>query len=382
MSGGISHYLYEIIRFLPPEHVRVIALQSQGWQDFDKEQAFSIRRLKLPLKSNNSSSHDKYLAPFFFKEMLREKDASIVLCGQAYHSLLMPAWLLQKLNGSHFGVFTHGLDLLRPQNRRYKWFFNQFLLAAEIVFANSQASANIGQNLGVKPEKIHVVHPSVNISRLKSSITPQDVRQQHGLYKKKCLLTVGRLVERKGCDTVIRAMPLILNTVPDAHYLIVGSGPWESRLKSMVIEMGLERHVTFTGYVPDDKLSAYYLASDVFVMISREILEHGDLEGFGIVYLEANLLGKPVVAGRSGGVTDAVVHEETGLLVNPDDLREISNGIIRLLSNPEFAKTLGENGRNRVKSSFNGRIAAQEVLNALTRINNSNRIDGLKEGSQ
>ena len=365
LSGGISRYLFQIMRFLPSDLVRVIALPTPGWQDFDEKQDFSIRRLRLPPNWSLSNDTNKYLAPFYFKELLRERDAEIVLCGQAYHSLILPSWLIQKLTGKPYGIFTYGLDLLRPQTRRYKWFFNKLLQSANIVFADSHAAASIGQNLGVKQHQIHVVHPTIESKELHSRITANEIRLRHGLDGKKCILSVGRLVERKGFDTVIRALPMILHEVPIAHYLIVGSGPLEDHLKSMVEELGLEEHVTFVGYVSDEELAAYYMASDVFAMISREIPDEGDLEGFGIVYLEANLLGKPVVAGRSGGVVDAVLHEQTGLLVNPICIEEIAQGIIRMLINPELAKMLGENGRERVLSEFNGRVAAKKVLDVL-----------------
>jgi phosphatidylinositol alpha-1,6-mannosyltransferase len=243
--------------------------------------------------------------------------------------------------------------------------FNALLRAAQVVFAISQGTANTAVDLGVTPERIRVIHPAVNPALATSKTPPKTVRQRHGLQGKKCILTVGRLVERKGFDTVIRALPAILEVVPEAHYLIVGRGPVESGLKHLAADLGLEQHITFVGYVPDNELAAYYQTSDLFVMISREIPGKGDVEGFGIVYLEANLLGKPVVAGRSGGVADAVMDEETGLLVNPCDLGEVSAAVTRLLSDPALAHRMGETGRARVLSDFTGATAARRVLNAL-----------------
>jgi len=180
------------------------------------------------------------------------------------------------------------------------------------------------------------------------------------LGNKKCIVTIGRLVERKGHDIVLKAMTQILQQIPDLHYLIVGSGPNEISLKKQVSNMGLEKYVTFTGRVPDDEIGAYYELCDIFVMISREIPEKGDLEGFGIVYLEANYFGKPVVAGRSGGVEDAVVHNKTGLLVDPTKSDEVANAIITLLSNSNFAKTLGNTGKTRVINEFSRRKISQK----------------------
>jgi phosphatidylinositol alpha-1,6-mannosyltransferase len=244
--------------------------------------------------------------------------------------------------------------------------FSALLRAAQVVFAISQGTANTALGLGVKPERIRVIHPAVNPAQLASKIPPEMVRQRYGLQGKKCILTVGRLVERKGFDTVIRALPAILEVIPEAHYLIVGGGPAEAGLKALVADLGLETYVTFAGPKSHDEVADYYLASDLFVMISREIPGKGDVEGFGIVYLEANLLGRPVVAGRSGGVADAVVHEETGLLVDPRDPAGVAAAVVRVLSDSDLAQRLGENGRSRVLSDFSGAAAAQKVLVALS----------------
>jgi phosphatidylinositol alpha-1,6-mannosyltransferase len=164
---------------------------------------------------------------------------------------------------------------------------------------------------------------------------------------------------------MIEALPLVLEAFPKTTYLIVGEGPQGSHLRTLVKTLGLEDNVIFVGQVKEDELGAYYAACDVFAMVSRDIPEKGDVEGFGIVYLEANLFGKPVVAGRSGGVPDAVLNEQTGLLVNPHDPQEVASAIVRLLRDPELAERLGTNGRNRVRDEFTGSAAADKLLRAL-----------------
>jgi len=366
LGGGISHYLYEIVRCLPPDQVQVVGLPTPGWEVFDSQQRFSIRRLGVPARWSPSSPQFKFMPPFYFWRLACERQTRFIMCGQAHHSLLLPAWLLRQIKGTPYGVFTYGLDLLRPQTRAHRGLFSALLRAAQVVFAISQGTANTALGLGVKPERIRVIHPAVNPALLTSKTPPETVRQRHGLQGKKCILTVGRLVERKGFDTVIRALPAILEVIPEAHYLIVGGGPAEAGLKALVADLGLETYVTFAGPKSRDEVADYYLASDLFVMISREIPEKGDVEGFGIVYLEANLLGRPVVAGRSGGVADAVVHEETGLLVDPRDPAGVAAAVVRVLSDSDLAQRLGENGRSRVLSDFSGAAAAQKVLVALS----------------
>ncbi|MFC2046449.1 glycosyltransferase family 4 protein, partial [Chloroflexota bacterium] len=264
--GGIAHYLYEIVRHLPPARVRVITATVEGWEAFDAQQDYSIRRFDLPaVRSPLFAGQLKTLVPLWWsKKLLQERQADIILCGSAHPSLMVLAWLRQRIRGTPYGVFTHGLDLLFPQTRIYRSLFNALLRAAQVVFTNGKTTEDIVQGLEVQPDRIHVVHPSVDPAKLTSEIPLEAVRQRHGLKNKRCILTVGRLVERKGHDMVIRTMPGIIEAVPESHYLIVGTGPVEARLKTLVAELGLEACVTFAGYVPDEELAAYYRACDVF----------------------------------------------------------------------------------------------------------------------
>jgi phosphatidylinositol alpha-1,6-mannosyltransferase len=369
MLGGISHHLYDITRFLPESMTYVIGLPTPEYEDFDRQQKYRIERISVPWGYDVSVRQFKFLAPVYMYQLIRVPNVDITLCGQAHHTLMLPAWLLQKTRGTPFGVFVYGLDLLRPQTRRYRKLFNALLREADVVFADSQAAADITCNLGVDFGKIHVVNPNVDPEKLIVRVPPETIRERHGLEGKKCILTVGRLVERKGHDVVLQALPEVISLVPDVHYLIVGSGPNEARLRSLVVDLGLEQYVTFVGRIEDDELASYYSVCDVFVMISREIPEEGDIEGFGIVYLEANLMGKPVIAGRSGGVPDAVLHNKTGLLVDPRAIREVSSALIQILRNSELAHKMGEFGKSRVVKEFSSGSAANRVLAVLQEFN-------------
>lgn len=365
LVGGISRYIYNLVNNLPDEEIRVICLPAAECEDFDRKQNFSIKRLNLPKHWDPLHRHLKFLAPAYLFRLLQEQEISLILCGQAHYSVLLPAWIVSKIRRIEYGVFAYGFDLLHPQTRSYRKIFNALLRGAGFVFVDSNEAANISLKLGVKAEKIHVVFPSVDTSPTTVGITSDIVKQRHALGDKKCILMVGRLVERKGCDIVIQALPTVLKSVPEVHFLIVGKGPMQAELEALVEKLKLEKFVTFAGFIPDEELVAYYQASDVFVMVSRELSESGNIEGFGIVYLEANLQGKPVVAGRSGGVPEAVLHEETGLLVDPNDPEEVALAIIRILKDTAFAQFLGENGRRRVLNDFTIKKAAKSVQSAI-----------------
>jgi phosphatidylinositol alpha-1,6-mannosyltransferase len=159
------------------------------------------------------------------------------------------------------------------------------------------------------------------------------------------ILSVGRLVSRKGFDRVIESLPVLLAEGLDVYYLICGRGPIEPELRSLANRLGVEQRAIFAGYVPDNQLACYYAACDLFAMPTLFDTKSNSIEGFGIVYLEAGYFGKPVIASRSGGVVDAVHHGETGLLVDPDSVAEIAHSLLRLCKDPQLRERLGRRGQ-------------------------------------
>jgi len=164
------------------------------------------------------------------------------------------------------------------------------------------------------------------------------------------ILTVGRLVERKGHDVVIRALPGIRRAVGPVRYLIAGAGPEEARLRTLAREVGCADDVVFAGHVDDRDLPLFYAACDVFVMPSRALEQRDGIEGFGIVFLEAGACGKPVVGGRSGGIADAVLDGITGVLVDPRSVDEVTGALTRLLQDRGEAARMGGEGRRRAEA--------------------------------
>jgi phosphatidylinositol alpha-1,6-mannosyltransferase len=200
-----------------------------------------------------------------------------------------------------------------------------------------------------------------------ANLDPADgdvVRRKYGLEGTLVLLTVGRLVTRKGHDLVLRALPAVLSDLPGVRYLIVGTGPQESALRSLAAKQGVERAVTFAGYVEDSELCAHYLAADVIVMPCREV--DGDVEGFGIAFMEAAACRRPTVGGRSGGAPEAIADGETGRLVDPEDPEELAGVLTSLLGDPDLRKSMGEAGRRRVLAEFRYETISEGILGAIT----------------
>jgi len=183
-----------------------------------------------------------------------------------------------------------------------------------------------------------------------------ELRKTLGLSDKKVIVSVGRLVHRKGQDYLIEAMPEILKSVPQAHLLLVGEGPYREHLEKLVTQHKLERSVTFIGRIQYKELPTYICAGDIFAMPSRSRLMGLEVEGLGIVYLEASSCGLPVLAGNSGGAPDAVVHNETGLVVNGTDAQDIAAAAVELLVNVESSKKMGIAGRKWIVNNWRWEI--------------------------
>lgn len=171
------------------------------------------------------------------------------------------------------------------------------------------------------------------------------VRKSLGIAEKRVIVSVGRLVHRKGQDRLIEAMPEILKSVPSAHLLLIGEGPYREHLQKLVKEHKLDTSVSFIGRIQYKDLPMYLCAGDIFAMPSRSRLMGLEVEGLGIVYLEASSCGLPVLAGNSGGAPDAVIQNKTGLVINGTDNKQIASAAIELLTNVEFSQRMGLAGR-------------------------------------
>jgi len=265
-----------------------------------------------------------------------------------------------------FIVFAAGNEILDVIEE--KWPKPMLALqTADRVVAISRYTASFVERAGVDPSRIEIVYPGYDTNRFRPLEDRLELRQKllGERYRDQVILTVGNLVARKGHDTTIRSLPRLLQRVPDVTYLVVGDGPYRSPLETLATGLGVRNRVIFAGRLADEDLAQLYALCDVFVMPSRAQLDEKDVEGFGIVFLEANACAKPVIGGRSGGVPEAIVDGVTGLLVDPNDSGELADAIARLLTDREFANRLGQQGRERAVNEFSWRRAADSVQGIL-----------------
>ncbi len=339
--GGVQVYCYELAKNLAllGEEVVVLAPRTNGDSEFDKKEHFKIIRTRKKGSSRLA---------FFF--LLKRERIEKILVGHGSHYVRLAslAHLLLKIP---YQVIVH-LEEILPAERK-KIIQRSFERADKVITISHFAKKKL-MKIGIPENKIMVIHPGVDPEKFNPGLDSSKIRKEYNLEGKKVILTIARLGEHKGHANVIRALPPVLKKAPESIYLVVGPGGEESRLKGLVKELGLEDRVIFAGEVEEKELPLYYAACDVFIMPS-------DIEGFGIVFLEANACGKPVIGGKTGGISDAIIDGKTGLLVDPFNINQIADALIKLLTNPEFAHWLGKKGRQRVEKELNWRKMAQRI---------------------
>lgn len=346
--GGMQNYYYNLCRH-SGHNVTVFASDYHNAAEFDARQPFKIIRKPFLIDEKVHVLNTLRMVRQVNK-VVKEESIDVTIYGYILYGLI--GMLLQILKGKKYGVSVHGMDVLKlTRFFLLRWVVKAILIRSDVVMVNSGYMRNMMMELGVKRERIEVVYPGVEEIYDRTEKDPGLV-ERHGLEGKYVLMTLGRLVQRKGFDMVVKAMPAIRQRIPEAVYLIVGGGPEREQLERLVKEHGVEDCVVFAGRAGDDELPKYYNLCDVFVMPSRYIASEGDVEGFGIVYMEASSCYKPVIGGNSGGVVEAVLDGETGLIVDPHSPEAVAEAVLRLYENPEFAARLADNGYKRAKHHF------------------------------
>lgn len=356
-TGGVANYLANFCHNLPDDKIVVLADQIANVHHFDGRQSYKIIRKRLL---------SKYFWPSWLKTFRvakqiihKEQIKQIII------SHILPMGYIALMLEMPFIVILHGYDIMNAQKSSWKkYWVKKILSQAKHIIVNSHNTQDQVFKLGINTDKITIVYPCPNIKPEQlNEHEKQIIKNELDLHHKKILLSVGRLVPRKGFDKVIEALPEVLKQIPNLVYIIIGNGPDRNRLEKLAEDLKVIGNLIIAEDIPNSNLPAFYDLANIFIMPARQIGE--DIEGFGIVYLEANLFGKPVIAGKSGGVEDAVINNQTGILVNPESVQEISQAILKLFANPDLANKLGVQGKERVLSEFQWPIQIKKVINLL-----------------
>ena len=262
-------------------------------------------------------------------------------------------------------TLIHGNDVLHTKNNRK---IIQSLKKIDLIITNSLYTKQVLYGIIGKRDNVITINPFFSPERFPEidDIFLGETRTKYSLHAKKVILTTGRLIERKNHCLVIKAMKRILEKFPEATYLIIGQGPYKERLEKQVRALNLEDHVQFLGFVSQKTLRALYEIAEIFIMPSKET--DTDMEGFGIVFLEANYFGTPVIGSRTGGISDAIEDRVNGFLISPDSDHELTEAVKNLFENPSRYEEMKEQGRKRVMDKFLLEKAIKHVPSIIERL--------------
>lgn len=359
--GGIQNYLFDLYSYLPRDSFRVVTVPRPGGREFDAANDLPVTTVAGPKFSRGLLR--ALMLPTAMRVMLSQ-DISDIHCGVVSPDGHIGQYL-SRLTGKPYLVFTYGKEV-SPEMRPNRYARRRNVLnGTNVVVACSQFTRRLLLDMGISENKIEVITPSVDVAALTPGPKNPELVNKLGLGQSRVILSVGRLIERKGFDTVIRAMPKIVKAVPEAVYVVAGSrGFYLPRLQEIVAELGMQDHVRFLGDVNEASLPDLYRLCDVFAMVSRT-LPNGDCEGFGIVLLEAQACGKPVIGGLSGGVPEALEDGVTGSLVDPTNPEHAADAIVRILRDQELAEQMGNAGRRRVEDEFSPQRQARRFMDLI-----------------
>jgi phosphatidylinositol alpha-1,6-mannosyltransferase len=356
-AGGSRFYYFNLFKRIADygDEITIITSKVRDWQQFDaREQTagFKIKRHFKPLPSHSYSQLPKVVGPMLvaWSECLFRRP-DILHCGDLYPEGLIGI-TLKKILGLPFVAYCHGEDITLTGERRFQPNLrNAIYRSADAVIANGDFAFDNLLRIGIKREKIHKITPGLDTSVFFPAVCDGKLRERYGIDAKDVVvMTVARLVPRKGHARVIRALSELRAEIHEFKYVIVGRGPIEMELRTLASQLNMLDKVVFAGFVPDGELNHHYNMADLVAMPNTEFA--GDLEGFGMVFLEANAAGKPVIGGRSGGTSAAVADGESGFLVDFDTEVELREALRKLLRDRSLRERMGAAGLRRARAEF------------------------------
>jgi phosphatidylinositol alpha-1,6-mannosyltransferase len=359
-QGGIQTFVAALLARRPPDSLVVLASDSPGSAAYDAELPYPVVRARtsmlLPTPGTARAAVD-----------LARRHG----CGSAFFGAAAPLGLiapaLRAAGVDHLVGATHGHEtgwVALPGSR-------QLLqrIAGDLdvlTYISEYTRSRLEPALG-RRTRLAQLSPGVDVERFRPDADGAAIRRQYGLGGAPVVVCVSRLVARKGQDVLVAGWPRVLARHPDARLLLVGGGPAEGSLRRSVARLGLERSVAFTGPVAPEQLPAHYAAGDVFAMPCRTRRAGLDVEGLGMVFLEAAACGRPVVAGTSGGAPEAVQEGVTGHVVDPRSPDAVAAAISGLLADPARAAAMGKAGRVWVEQRWSWTTIAATFAELLAR---------------
>jgi phosphatidylinositol alpha-1,6-mannosyltransferase len=365
-AGGIETFIIGLIERLPKNSVVVYTSSQSGSAEFDRAWSdnFGVEVIR---------DRSKILLPTLrvskkVRSLLQEREISTVFFGAAAPLGLLSQGL-RKAGAEKIVAITHGHEVWWAKLWPFSWAIRRIGKGVDVLtYLGQYTRSAIATALPASSqEKLVHLAPGIDTEHFSPARKNPKIRRELGLEDKKVIVSVGRLVHRKGQDFLIDSLPIIAQKVPNVHLLLVGEGPYRAELEKRSKTLGVRDQITFIGRIQNAELPEYICAGDIFAMPSRSRLAGLEVEGLGIVYLEASACGLPVIGGTSGGAPDAVLEGETGFSVDGTSATAIAEAAIRLLGDAQFSAKLGAQGRQWIIEKWRWEIWAEKFQTLLLR---------------
>jgi phosphatidylinositol alpha-1,6-mannosyltransferase len=369
--GGSGRWFWEIYRRLPSEDYAIAAGENPRQDEFDRGHHLCLTRLPLKMSAWGLRSW-RGLAGYFrvfrhLRQLMVSADVRALHCGRCLPEGFA-AWLLHCWTGVPYLVYVHGEDATTAAtSRELSWMVRRVFGGAQFLIANSRNTKSLLLEQWQLPdERVRLLYPGVDTKRFAPGRCDEAIRRELGWGNTPVVLTVGRLQKRKGHDQLIRALAEVRQTIPEVLYAIIGDGEERSTLEALVKQYKLEQHVQMMGEVDDATLIRCYQQCDLFALPNRT--EGADIEGFGMVLVEAQACGRPVLAGDSGGTAETMRIGETGRIVDCSRPEPLAAALADLLSDHNRLDRMGEAGRRWVVEQFDWDVLAKQASSIFDRV--------------
>jgi phosphatidylinositol alpha-1,6-mannosyltransferase len=362
-AGGIETFIIGLIERMPKGSVIVYTSAQDKSEPYDQQwlDSFGVEvirdkaRILLPTPG----------VAYCVSALIKDRGIKTAFFGAAAPlGLLAP--VLRRAGVTKIIALTHGHEVWWSKVWPFTWAMKSIARNVDhLTYLGEFTRRAISRTINSTAQSAMVkIAPGIDTDHF-APTDSSELTSELGLTDKKVIVSVGRLVHRKGQDVLIEAMPHLLKEIPDAHLVLIGEGPYRGYLETRVKNLGIDSKVTFIGRITYVELPRYICLGEVFVMPSRSRLAGLEVEGLGIVYLEASACGLPVIAGNSGGAPDAVVQGVTGLVVNGKDQHAVATSIATLLNDQEKAREMGRRGREWVIDQWRWEIWSEKFRELL-----------------
>ena len=374
-GGGIAEWALGIARELPKIGYQT-SVYATNRKDRDltvhKDESFSC----VTMYGRNWHEFHKWYSMYYMWKILN-KNPETIFIATTWGMAKSYSYLKKKYPLSKMIVVAHGLEVTRLKEGKELTTFKNVVNDSDLILCVSKYTKNeiIDRVDGIETNHIKFLPNGVDINRFFPVENTSGFLNRYNIPENSnIILTLARIIRRKGHDTVIKCLPSLIKKFPNIQYVIAGphrkKDTYLDELKLLAKELSVENHIVFVDYIPDSDLNEIYTRSQVYVMVSRTYNDIGDSEGFGITFLEANACGCPVIGSNEGGIPDAVENNKNGLLVPADDIKSLTKAIEKFLEDQSFRRKIIDQGIERVNNDFTWEKLTIKMVKYLIDIKN------------